>query len=144
MRKSQKLFLLLAIVIMFSALTGCSGNKKEVEEFIEQYVEDVVNGKWDQVLQKSTGDQLSIYTQLVPSFEQIGVNGKINLLKVKELEMNKKGTRAEAIVHLVKTTDILDYGTVIDEKTLLYKLKKIDGEWKVYQFNIIIDSPVVK
>ena len=85
MRKSQKLFLLLAIVIMFSALTGCSGNKKEVEEFIEQYVEDVVNGKWDQVLQKSTGDQLSIYTQLVPSFEQIGVNGKINLLKVKEL-----------------------------------------------------------
>ena len=58
--------------------------------------------------------------------------------------MNKKGTRAEAIVHLVKTTDILDYGTVIDEKTLLYKLKKIDGEWKVYQFNIIIDSPVVK
>ena len=54
MRKSQKLFLLLAIVIMFSALTGCSGNKKEVEEFIEQYVEDIVNGKWDQVLQKST------------------------------------------------------------------------------------------
>lgn len=118
---------------------GKTGNVAELgaEEAAVEYVKNIANGEWDKVLQGSTGDQLAIYMQLVPVLENAEQTSELRTVDVVDKKVNKN--LAFITVHFVKTVNLPDYGSVIDDKQVLLSMKKIDNQWKVFNMNIVND-----
>lgn len=142
--KKFKNFVLVSVILVIALIfTGCSffSRKPKEDPAIEQtaieYVTNISKGSWDNVLAKSTGDQLAIYMQLVPILQEAKQTSDLKIIEVVDKEVFNK--LAFVTVHFVRTVNLPDYGSVMDDKQVLLYMKKIDGEWKVFRLDVVND-----
>lgn len=146
MLKKKALLLTVVFLVLAVVVTGCSRSvtgQNQAKDGIDQaaisYVTDIANSKWDEVLKKSTGDQLAIYMQLVPLLKNVKQTSELKLAEVIDKAVSDNGKLAFVTVHYVRTVNLPDYGSVMDDKQVLLSMRQIDGEWKVFRMDVVND-----
>lgn len=135
--KYKKTISLLLIILLSMSLMGCRKGNEYVEQ-AKNYVSNVANGKWEQVLEMSTGDQLAIYMQMVPTLRNIKQTSSLKRLDVVE-SFSRKNT-AFVTIHYVRSVEIPGYGSMMDDKQVMVSMRKVDGQWKVFKLDIVLDN----
>lgn len=145
MPKYKKILILSALMVLVMVIAGCSwsffggSETTDIDEAAIAYVTDIANNKWDAVLKRSTGDQLAIYTQLVPILEKSKQTSELKIAEVVDKAVSDNKNLAFVTVHYVRTVNLPNYGSVMDDKQVLLSMKKIDGEWKVFRMDVVTD-----
>jgi len=140
--KNFKRFMFLCIIVTAVILSGCSSkvsSDTSIDKAAISYVTNIANNKWDEVLKTSTGDQLAVYTQLVPILKNTKQTSELKVADVVDKAISDNGKLAFVTVHYVRTVNLPDYGSVMDDKQVLLSMKKLDGEWKVFRMDVVTD-----
>lgn len=140
---NKKLGLMAIVVLLLvTVLSGCKSVSKidtSIDEPAIKYVTNLASSQWDEVLQQSTGDQLAIYTQLLPVLKNVQQTSEIKKVEVTERAISSDKNTAFLTIHLVRTLTLPEYGSSLDDRQLLLSMKKIDGHWKVFKMDIVSD-----
>lgn len=140
MKKLGALFLALTMIF----LGGC-GEKEggELQSALEQaaisYGTAIAKQNWDEVLKGSTGDQLSTYLLLVPTFELVEQESELKKIEVMDSVLLENGT-GFVTIRLVRSMTLPDYGSVTDDRQILLSMKRIDHSWKVFRMDVVSEQ----
>lgn len=138
MRRAKVLVILVMVFALL--LAGCGGGDKELERqlqgMVEEYVQNLAAQKWDRVLPALSGDALASMEEMIPALQAIQYETKIHDLSVDIDFINKKKDRATIEATYVMEQTIPDYGTTLDDMMVVFDLKKIRDEWKIYRISI--------
>lgn len=140
MKATRMLMVVMASILVLAALTGCKGkgdgDASGPKAAAVAYATAIANHQWDDVIKKSTGDQLSAYLQLVPTFKLVDQQSQLKKVEVIDEDVLKNNT-AFVTVRMVRNLTIPDYGSTLDDRQLLLSMKKLDGEWKVFRMDVV-------
>lgn len=144
MRMKRLSGILLIMVLSISLLSGCGvAGKGKVDTSADapaiNYVTSIANSKWDEVIKNSTGDQLAIYTQLVPALKNVKQTNDLKRVEIVDRAISNDKKLAFVTVHFVRNVNLPDYGSVLDDKQVLLSMKKIDSQWKVFKMDVVSD-----
>lgn len=135
----KKVLFFMFFILLF-VLTGCfgGGDTSSVKEAAIRYAENSMKGNWQEVIRSSTGEQLSVMTTLSERLENSKFTGEVRSVKVVDSSVN--GKTATAVVRIVRDMHVKDYGTITDDRQVLYQFYNVDGVWKVYSVNVVLQN----
>lgn len=135
----KKAILLGFVIILMLSVAGCSNDEKQiVEDAALSYTQNAMAGNWQEVMKGSTGEQLGILLLLSDQLKETKFKADIRLSEV--IESNLDGKEASVIVHVVRDVTVADYGTIADDRQILLHLYNLNGEWKVYRMDVILEK----
>jgi len=137
------------LVVLFMAVSllvsGCSGKNKELERqlqgIVEEYVQNLAAQQWDKVLPALSGDALASMEEMIPALQAVDYETKIHELKTKVDFINKDKDRATVEATYIMEQTVPDYGTTLDDMMVVFDLKKIQDQWKIYRISIVNKTP---
>lgn len=135
--KKLKFFLLPLLLLTFLAGCGNNAEKEEVSEVVKSYIDYTTKGEWEKAIVASTGEQLSVLMLLSDQLELTQYDGTVRLANIVSVTADEE--QAKAIVHVVRDLKVQDYGTLTDDRQIAYSLYNVDGEWKVYKVEVVLD-----
>ena len=145
---NNKLKVILVVLLIGVFLSGCQwipfvgGDRAEdgtqLESFAVDYMTNVTEHRWDQVIQDSTGDQLSVFLQLMPVLERNRGDNSIRRIEIVDETVHDK--LAYVTVHRVVEMNVDGYGSALDDKQVLLSIRQVDGEWKVFRMDTLHEA----
>lgn len=135
----KKIASILIILTLLFSLVGCSEktDTSGAAEAAEAFIKNFNELKWDIVLKSTTGDQLAVFQQLIPVLKTSDQKPTLKKVEVIDVTASAKTNIAFVTVHYIRTLDIPEYGSVMDDRQVLLSMKKIDGEWKIFKIDTI-------
>lgn len=137
--KNARLTVILVLVLAIGAMSGCGKNDSAIKDAATRYMTAWSNQNWEEVLKLSTGDQLAINIQLIPSIKNAKQTFDVKRLEVTDVTTSRDGKIAFASVHLIRAINLPDYGSVMDERTVLLSMVKLNNEWLVFRLDNVYE-----
>lgn len=137
LRKGSRIMFTLALLMLTLAGCGGSGQVSTVEQVATTYTTDLMKGNWEAVAQGSTGEQLAILVLLADQLANTAFTSDVRLVEAVDTKVDD--ITAETIVHVVRDMKVEGYGSITDDRQILYRLYHVDGTWKVYEMRVLLD-----
>jgi hypothetical protein len=78
---------------------------------------------------------------MIPALQAVDYETKIHELKTKVDFINKDKDRATVEATYIMEQTVPDYGTTLDDMMVVFDLKKIQDQWKIYRISIVNKTP---
>lgn len=150
MKKNVRIiFIIVLVVILTITVAGCNkaeydtykalDETSEAGEVAIQYVKDIIEGEWDKVLENSTGEQLTIYEQLIPVLEKAKQENELKAIEIVDKTLDEENDLIYIDIHFIRTAKFSN-GSITEEGSASLSMKKVDGRWKVFEMDVVTDS----
>ncbi|MGB9881131.1 MAG: hypothetical protein ACPLRM_10245 [Anaerolineae bacterium] len=131
---------LAACIVAAIVVSGCGRaftEEKKLVDLCRQYTLALAEKKIDQAAGLLTGEALEAMKFAAPIIEAAEVTTVIKNFEGKVGQMNKARDRAEVEASYIQEQTVEGYGTTVAEFSIVYYLKKVDKDWKIYSIRIV-------